>query len=78
MQTVVYLRPSKKALEEQPKPQLPDAAQAIGKATKATICGADLHVVKGDVSRIRRDRILNNDAAVFVDRGKLAGFPFPA
>jgi hypothetical protein len=74
MQTVVYLRPSKKALEDHPIPQLPDTAAA----GKATIRGADLHLVKGGVSRIRRDRILNNDAAVFVDRGKLANFLFQA
>jgi alcohol dehydrogenase len=78
MQTVVYLRPSTKALEEHPKPQLPDTAEVLTAATKMTICGADLHVVKGDVSRIRCDRILNNDAAAFIDRGTLADLPFQA
>jgi hypothetical protein len=78
MQTVVYLRPSKKALEEHSNPPLTDIAEAITSATKMTICGADLHVVKSDVSRIRRDRILNNDAAAFIDRDTRAYVPFQA
>jgi len=50
MKALVYLGPAKKVLEERPKPQIKDPTDAIVKITKTTICGTDLHILKGDVS----------------------------
>lgn len=45
MKALVYLGPAKSALEERPKPEI----TAVVKITKTTICGTDLHILKGDV-----------------------------
>jgi alcohol dehydrogenase len=49
MKALVYQGPSKKALEERPKPELTAAGDAIVRVAKTTICGTDLHILKGDV-----------------------------
>ena len=49
MKALVYRGPGKKALEDHPKPLIAGPADAIVKITKTTICGTDLHILKGDV-----------------------------
>jgi alcohol dehydrogenase len=49
MKALVYQRPGKKALEDRPKPDITAPTDAIVKITKTTICGTDLHILKGDV-----------------------------
>ena len=49
MKALVYLGPAKKALEERPKPDIAASTDAIVKISKTTICGTDLHILKGDV-----------------------------
>ena len=49
MKALVYLGPAKKALEDRPKPEIKAPTDAIVKITKTTICGTDLHILKGDV-----------------------------
>ena len=49
MKALVYLGPGRKAVEDRPKPEITTAADAIIKITKTTICGTDLHILKGDV-----------------------------
>ncbi|MGA9304539.1 MAG: hypothetical protein WBW31_03950 [Candidatus Sulfotelmatobacter sp.] len=48
MKAFVYQGPGKKALEERPKPEITAATDAIVKTIKTTICGTDLHILKGD------------------------------
>ena len=50
MKALVYQGPGKKALEDRPKPELTAPTDAIVKITKTTICGTDLHILKGDVA----------------------------
>src|SRR5262249_37137545 len=50
MKALVYHGPGKKALEDRAKPELRAADDAIVKITKTTICGTDLHILKGDVA----------------------------
>jgi D-arabinose 1-dehydrogenase-like Zn-dependent alcohol dehydrogenase len=52
MKALVYGGPGQKTLEERPKPQLKDATDAIIRITKTTICGTDLHILKGDVPTV--------------------------
>ena len=49
MKALVYHGPGKRAWEEKPKPIIKGATDAIVKVTKTTICGTDLHIMKGDV-----------------------------
>ena len=53
MKALVYLGPGKKALEDRPKPQIAAPTDAIVKITKTTICGTDLHILKGDVADLQ-------------------------
>jgi hypothetical protein len=48
----------KKALEERPKPVLSKPTDAIIRITRTTICGTDLHILKGDVPTCAPGRIL--------------------
>ena len=56
MKALVYQGPGKKALEDRPKPDITAPTDAIVKITKTTICGTDLHILKGDVATCQRGR----------------------
>ena len=49
MKALVYQGPGKKALEDLPVPEIKAPTDAIVKIVKTTICGTDLHILKGDV-----------------------------
>jgi len=61
MRALVYHGPGKKALEERPKPVIKDPTDAIVKLSKSTICGTDLHIMKGDVPTVTDGRILGHE-----------------
>jgi alcohol dehydrogenase len=67
MKALVYLGPAKKALEQRPKPEISSPADAIVKITKTTICGTDLHILKGDVPTCQPGRILGHEGIGIVD-----------
>ena len=50
MKALVYLGPGSKRIEERPKPEIKAPGDAIVKISKTTICGTDLHILKGDVA----------------------------
>jgi alcohol dehydrogenase len=68
MQALVYQGPGKKALEERPVPTLIDSTDAIIKVTKTTICGTDLHILKGDVATCEPGRTLGHEGIGIVDQ----------
>jgi alcohol dehydrogenase len=68
MKALVYLGPAKKALEERPKPEITAPTDAIVKITKTTICGTDLHILKGDVPSCQPGRILGHEGVGIVDK----------
>lgn len=68
MKALVYLGPNKKALEERPKPELQTATDAIVKVTKTTICGTDLHILKGDVASCTPGRILGHEGVGIIEQ----------
>ena len=49
MKALVYTAIGQKALQEHPKPEIIAATDAIVRVTKTTICGTDLHILKGDL-----------------------------
>lgn len=61
MKALVYEGPGRKALEERPKPEIRSATDAIVKIVKTTICGTDLHILKGDVPTCTPGRILGHE-----------------
>jgi alcohol dehydrogenase len=67
MKALVYLGPGKKAVEDRPKPELRAPDDAIVKITKTTICGTDLHILKGDVATCTPGRILGHEGVGVID-----------
>ena len=49
MKALVYHGPGERAWEEVPDPKILDPTDAIVRIDAATICGTDLHILKGDV-----------------------------
>ena len=67
MKALAYLGPGKKALEERPKPTIAAATDAIVRVTRTTICGTDLHILKGDVPSCAPGRILGHEGVGVVE-----------
>jgi alcohol dehydrogenase len=67
MKALVYRGPGSKALENRPKPQIKDPDDAIVKMVKTTICGTDLHILKGDVPTCKPGRILGHEGVGIID-----------
>ncbi|WP_321817307.1 MULTISPECIES: zinc-dependent alcohol dehydrogenase family protein [unclassified Paraburkholderia] len=61
MKALVYNGPGKFALQEHPVPALQEPGDAIVKMSKTTICGTDLHILKGDVPSCEPGRILGHE-----------------
>ena len=61
MKALVYQGPGKKALEERPMPSIAAATDAVIEITRTTICGTDLHILKGDVPTCTPGRILGHE-----------------
>jgi alcohol dehydrogenase len=67
MMALVYQGPGKKAYERHAKPQIIDPTDAIVKIVKTTICGTDLHILKGDVASCAPGRILGHEGVGVVE-----------
>ena len=67
MKALVYNGPGEKAIEERPKPEISTPTDAIVRLAKTTICGTDLHILKGDVPTCTPGRILGHEGVGFVD-----------
>jgi len=72
MKALVYLGPGEKALQERPKPELAAATDAIVRITRTTICGTDLHILKGDVPSCAPGRILGHEGVGIVEQAGAA------
>ncbi len=68
MKALVYQGPGKKVLEDRPIPELLKATDAIVKIIKTTICGTDLHILKGDVPTCQPGRILGHEGIGIVEK----------
>jgi len=67
MKALVYHGPGKKALENRPMPHIGHPTDAIVKITKTTICGTDLHILKGDVASCEPGRILGHEGVGVIE-----------
>ena len=61
MRALTYLGSGRRALEARPKPLIQAATDAIVRVTATTICGTDLHILKGDVPTVTAGRILGHE-----------------
>ena len=61
MKALVYHGPGLKAWEDVPDPTIQDPTDAIVKIDTTTICGTDLHIMKGDVPAVTDGRILGHE-----------------
>lgn len=68
MKALVYQGPGKKALEDRPIPEVKAPTDAVVKIVKTTICGTDLHILKGDVPTCSPGRILGHEGVGVVEK----------
>jgi alcohol dehydrogenase len=67
MKALVYLGDGKKAFQDRPKPGITAPTDAIVRIVKTTICGTDLHILKGDVPTAAPGRILGHEGVGIID-----------
>ncbi len=67
MKALVYHGPGERAWEEVPTPTIVDDTDAIVRVDAVTICGTDLHILKGDVPEVTDGRILGHEAVGTVE-----------
>lgn len=67
MKALVYHGPGKKAWEEKPNPNINKPTDAIVKILKTTICGTDLHIMKGDMPEVEAGRILGHEGVGIIE-----------
>ncbi len=67
MKALVYKGPGSKAWEDVPNPTVQADTDAIVRVDCTTICGSDLHILKGDVPEVTHGRILGHEAVGTVE-----------
>ena len=67
MQALIYNGPGIKAIEDRPRPVVAAPTDAVIRMTHTTICGTDLHILKGDVPSCTPGRILGHEGVGVVD-----------
>ena len=61
MKALVYHGPGKRAWEDKPRPRVEKPTDAVVRITTTTICGTDLHILKGDLPEVTDGRILGHE-----------------
>jgi len=67
MKALVYHGPGKCGWEEKPRPSIQQPTDAIVRITHTTICGTDLHILKGDVPAVQPGRILGHEGVGVIE-----------
>ena len=67
MKALIYHGPGQKSWDDVPDPRIIDPTDAIIGVDATTICGTDLHILKGDVADCRPGRILGHEAVGTVE-----------
>ncbi len=68
MKALVYHGPGKRAWENKPRPTIHEAGDAIVRITTSTICGTDLHILKGDLPAVTDGRILGHEGVGVIEQ----------
>ena len=66
MKALVYHGPGNKAWEDVPDPKIIEPTDVIVRIDTTTICGTDLHILKGDVPAVTEGRILGHEGVGIV------------
>jgi alcohol dehydrogenase len=76
MKALVYHGPGNRAYEEKPMPIIMESTDAVVRITKTTICGTDLHIMKGDVPAVTDGRILGHEGTGIIEQigGNVSNF----
>jgi alcohol dehydrogenase len=67
MKALVYHGPGSKSLDDHAKPEIIDASDAVVRIIHTTICGTDLHILKGDVPTCTPGRVLGHEGVGVID-----------
>lgn len=62
MKAFVYHGPARRSWHEVPDPRIQHPGDAIVRVEAVTICGTDLHILKGDVAEVTPGRVLGHEA----------------
>jgi len=68
MKALVYHGPGKCAWEDKPRPAIQQPGDAIVRITTSTICGTDLHILKGDLPAVTDGRILGHEGIGVIEQ----------
>jgi alcohol dehydrogenase len=68
MKALVYHGPGERAWEDKPRPSIQDPSDAVVRITTSTICGTDLHILKGDLPAVTDGRILGHEGIGVVEQ----------
>lgn len=76
MQALVYLGPGKRALQNKPRPRIQAPSDALVRMVATTICGTDLHILKGDLPTVAPGRILGHEGVGVIEEigGSVSNF----
>nr|WP_314433134.1 zinc-dependent alcohol dehydrogenase family protein [uncultured Brevundimonas sp.] len=67
MKALVYNGPGRKDWIEKEKPVIQEPTDVIVRITRTTICGSDLHILKGDVPSVSEGRTLGHEGVGVID-----------
>src|SRR3954469_14044615 len=62
VRALVYHGPGRKSWDDVADPEIQQDTDAVVRVDAVTICGTDLHILKGDVPAVTEGRILGHDA----------------
>jgi alcohol dehydrogenase len=62
MKALVYYGPGKRSWDDVPDPEVRDPEDAVVRVDGFTICGTDLHILRGDVPEVEAGRVLGHEA----------------
>ena len=68
MKALVYHGHGKIAWEDKPRPAIQHAGDAVVRLTTSTICGTDLHILKGDLPAVTEGRILGHEGIGVIEQ----------
>jgi alcohol dehydrogenase len=67
MLALVYQGPGLKKLDDRAKPVIQAPTDAVVRITRTTICGTDLHILKGDVASCKPGTVLGHEGVGIID-----------
>ncbi|MBG6059712.1 alcohol dehydrogenase [Cryobacterium sp. MP_M3] len=69
MKALVYHGPGEKSWQDVPDPRITHPTDAVVRVDTTTICGTDLHILKGDVPAVQPGRILGHEGVGTIVEG---------